>query len=103
LSAVTLTVHRGTRQIGGNCIEVKAQCDRLVLDVGRPLDASPEATGLLPDTLDRDAPAHVLISHPHQDHWGLLDEVPAHWSSLRGGRREADMLDGSAYWQASGA
>ena len=21
----------------------------------------------------------MLISHPHQDHWGLLDEAPAHW------------------------
>jgi ribonuclease J len=81
LSAVTLTVHRGTKQIGGNCIEVRAPCGaRLVLDVGRPLDSPPEATALLPASLERDAPAHVLISHPHQDHWGLLDEVPAHWS-----------------------
>ena len=81
MTTVTLTVHRGTKQIGGNCIEVKAPCgERLVLDVGRPLDASPDATGLLPTTLDRAAAAHVLISHPHQDHWGLLDEVPAHWS-----------------------
>ena len=77
---VQLTVHRGTNQIGGNCIEVKAPCgERLVLDVGRPLDAPSDATGLLPATLDRHAPAHVLISHPHQDHWGLLDEAPKHW------------------------
>jgi ribonuclease J len=81
LSTVTLTVHRGTKQIGGNCIEVKAPCgERLILDVGRPLDAAPDAIGLLPATVERAAPAHVLISHPHQDHWGLLDEVPAHWS-----------------------
>ena len=78
---VAWTVHRGTKRIGGNCIEVKAPCgERLVLDVGRPLDAPPDATGLLPETLDRTAPAHVLISHPHQDHWGLLEEVPPHWS-----------------------
>lgn len=80
MSAVTLTVHRATNQIGGNCIEVKAPCgERLILDVGRPLDAAPGATGLLPSTLDRAADADVLISHPHQDHWGLLDEVPEHW------------------------
>jgi ribonuclease J len=81
LSTVTLTVHRATNQIGGNCIEVQAPCgERLVLDVGRPLDALPGATGLLPPTLGLVAPADVLISHPHQDHWGLLDEVPGHWS-----------------------
>ena len=81
MSTVALTVHRGTRQIGGNCIELRALCgERLVLNVGRPLDALPDATGLLPATLDRTAAAHVLISHPHQDHWGLLDEVPTHWS-----------------------
>jgi len=80
LTAVTLTVHRGTRQIGGNCVEVRAPGgERLVLDVGRPLDASSDATGLLPETLDRTQPATVLISHPHQDHWGLLSEVPAEW------------------------
>ena len=25
------------------------------------------------------APATVLVSHPHQDHYSLLDEVPAEW------------------------
>jgi ribonuclease J len=80
LSTVTLTVHRATNQVGGNCIEVQAPCgERLVLDVGRPLDAPPSATGSLPSTLDLVAPADVLISHPHQDHWGLLDEVPGPW------------------------
>jgi ribonuclease J len=80
VSAVTLTVHRGARQIGGNCIEVKAPGgERLILDVGRPLDAPADAIALLPTTLDRASPADVLISHPHQDHWGLLDEVPSHW------------------------
>ncbi len=80
MSGITLTIHRATNQIGGNCIELRAPAgERLVLDVGRPLDAPPDATGLLPSTLDRAAPAHVLISHPHQDHWGLLDEAPAQW------------------------
>ena len=80
MSTVGLTVHRGTNQIGGNCIEIAVEGHRIILDVGRPLDVPPEATGLLPVTLDRTAPAHVLISHPHQDHWGLVDEVPAEWT-----------------------
>lgn len=77
---LTVTVHRGTRAIGGSCIEISAPCGaRLILDVGRPLDAPRDATGLLPSTLERQGPATVLISHPHMDHWGLIDELPTHW------------------------
>ena len=77
---LTLTVHRGTREIGGSCIEVAHPSGaRLVLDVGRPLDAEPGARNLLPPTLDLTRPTTVVLSHSHQDHWGLLDEVPADW------------------------
>jgi hypothetical protein len=46
--SLKLTVHRGTQQIGGSCIEI-AHLDgaRLILDAGRPLDAPEGATGLL--------------------------------------------------------
>jgi ribonuclease J len=33
----------------------------------------------LPSSLDRSRPATVLISHPHQDHWGLINDLPASW------------------------
>lgn len=81
MSEVQLTVHRATHQIGGNCIEIAAgDGARIILDVGRPLDAPNDAKDLLPKTLDLTAPAlGVLISHPHQDHYGLLEEVPVHW------------------------
>jgi ribonuclease J len=80
LSDVRLTVHRATHQIGGNCIEIATGDHRIVLDVGRPLDAPNDATGLLPTTLDLKAPMDgVLISHPHQDHYGLLEETPRDW------------------------
>ena len=72
-----LTVHRGTREIGGCCIEIEhPDGDRLVLDDGRPLDAPDGATGLLPASLDRTRPATVLIGDSHQDHWGLVEELP---------------------------
>jgi len=75
-----LTVHRGTQEIGGSCIEVShPDGSRLILDPGRPLDAPEGATGLLPTSLDRTRPATVLISHPHQDHRGLVEEIPASW------------------------
>ncbi|MBP7816187.1 MAG: MBL fold metallo-hydrolase [Phenylobacterium sp.] len=81
MTGVKLTVHRSTDQIGGNCIEVAVDNGaRVILDVGRPLDAPNGATGLLPRTLDLTAPLDgVLISHPHQDHYGLLEETPADW------------------------
>ena len=38
---LALTVHRGTQQIGGSCIEIAhPNGERLILDAGRPLDGS---------------------------------------------------------------
>ncbi|MGT2486589.1 MBL fold metallo-hydrolase [Methylobacterium oryzae CBMB20] len=78
--SLSLVVHRGTQQIGGSCIEIThPDGTRLVLDAGRPLDAPQGTSGLLPASLDVSRPATVLISHPHQDHYGLVDELPAEW------------------------
>ncbi len=89
---LTLTVHRGTRNIGGSCIELATSAgDRLILDAGRPLDAPRDARGLLPKTLDRMAPAHVIFSHAHMDHWGLVDELPGHWP-LWAGNKAAELM-----------
>lgn len=87
--SLRLTIHRSAAQIGGNCIELEAQSgERLILDVGRPLDAPNDATDLLPKSLDLTRPATVLISHPHQDHYGLLDEVPEDWPVYCGAASE---------------
>jgi hypothetical protein len=32
-------IHRGTKEIGGTCVEVESRNTRIVLDVGLPLDA----------------------------------------------------------------
>ena len=32
-------IQRGTKQIGGTCVEIESDGKRLVLDVGLPLDA----------------------------------------------------------------
>ncbi|ULB12264.1 hypothetical protein ORIO_20935 (plasmid) [Cereibacter azotoformans] len=78
--SLILTVHRGAHEIGGSCVEVAHPSgERLILDAGRPLDALERATGLLPASLDLSRPATALIGHPHQDHWGLVDELPADW------------------------
>lgn len=71
-----LTVHRGTNQIGGSCIEIAHRDGaRLILDAGRQLNAARDALGLLPATLDTIRPATILISHAHQDHWGILHDA----------------------------
>ncbi len=77
-----IRIHRGTRQIGGTCIEVAAESapGRIVLDLGLPLDADAESrASLMPDVPGlRDAGGDllgVLISHPHQDHVGLVHDI----------------------------
>jgi ribonuclease J len=89
---VSITIHRAANEIGGNCIEITSGNDeRLILDVGRPLYAPRDAANLLPTTLDRDRTATVLISHAHQDHFGLLAEVPSEWP-VHCGAATADLI-----------
>jgi ribonuclease J len=86
MTGVRLVVHRATHQIGGNCIELStSDGHRIILDVGRPLDAPRDARELLPKSLDIISPMDgVLISHPHQDHYGLLEDVPSGWPIYSG-------------------
>ena len=87
------TIHRGTQEIGGSCVEVWTDTTRIVLDIGMPLvekDGSefdfrkyqhltvdqlisrkvlPDIKGFYTDAsklIDG-----VLISHPHVDHFGF--------------------------------
>lgn len=70
---LTLTIHRGSKQIGGSCVELTHAGHSIIIDAGMPLDG---VIPLKPPTFQ--APiAAVLISHAHQDHWGLLNEIPA--------------------------
>lgn len=74
-------IHRGANEIGGNCIELEAEGARLVLDLGQPISAAagedvplPPVPGLAggdPSLLG------VVLSHPHPDHYGLVEDVAA--------------------------
>lgn len=81
-------IHRGAKQIGGSCVEIHAQGHRLILDAGMPLDVATPADARLPDTLDLSGKAPpltgVVISHPHQDHYGLASLFPADTTYLIG-------------------
>jgi len=81
-SEPVLTVHRSAHEIGGNCIELTVDGHRLLLDAGEPLDSDDAATHTshIPATLDTSGNVDALvISHPHQDHWGLLTRLPQEW------------------------
>jgi ribonuclease J len=77
---VRICIHRGAEEIGGTCIELDANGSRIVLDLGRPLDASFDDDVPLPPIpglANGDDPSllGVVISHPHLDHWGLVPQV----------------------------
>ncbi len=68
--------HRGTQEIGGNCVELEQDGQRIVLDVGIPIQSQLEHDIPLPSVagFENSDPSllAVLISHPHLDHYGLL-------------------------------
>ncbi|MDW7711825.1 MAG: MBL fold metallo-hydrolase [Deferrisomatales bacterium] len=70
-SQIGVIIHRGSREIGGTCIELKSEGASLFLDLGLPL--SRQTTSVDVDSLRPDA---VLVSHPHLDHYGLVDRLP---------------------------
>jgi ribonuclease J len=90
-------IHRGTKEIGGSCIEVWTDNTRILLDFGMPLvekdgkefDFGKYKTskptelvekGVLPNIeglydSSKNLINGVIISHPHQDHYGLVNFI----------------------------
>lgn len=85
-------IHRGAQEIGGTCIEIEAQGQRIVLDVGLPLDALDPQHFPLPSVKGFASPdpslLAVVISHPHQDHYGLAHRLPKATQFLLGAAAE---------------
>lgn len=97
-----IRIHRGTKEVGGNCIEIICKNTRIIFDIGMPIVAvgskdkarfdfsiyekdkneSLVAKGVLPnieglypwDDTGR-KPNAIIISHPHIDHYGFLPFV----------------------------
>lgn len=99
-------IHRGTHEIGGNCVEVEAEGARIVLDLGRPLWAEPDEQIPLPavtglDGKGEDLPLGLLLSHPHLDHYGLASGLPARIPVFVG-EDAARLLKEAAFFTRSG-
>jgi len=72
-------IHRGTKQIGGTCIEIEAAGSRIIVDLGLPLDAVEADAALVPQISglrEHDSSLlAIILSHGHRDHWGLVPKV----------------------------
>lgn len=74
-----ICIHRGSKEIGGSCVEIESSGKRLIIDFGLPLDADENHIKYIPQiaSLDGSDPdlLGILISHPHLDHFGLLSHI----------------------------
>ena len=90
-------IHRGTKEIGGSCVEVWTASTRILLDFGMPLvekdgkefDFGKYKTSKLTGLVEKGVLPNieglydgsknlidgVIISHPHQDHYGLANFI----------------------------
>jgi ribonuclease J len=101
--SITVTIHRGSNEIGGNCVELATAKSRLILDVGMPLAEMMDNRASKMRKPDRDdlirrgvilpipglfSPGPeidgILLSHAHGDHFGLIEytrpEIPVYLS-----------------------
>ena len=78
---MTLTIHRGTHEIGGSCVEICTDKAKILIDLGMPLDYdkySVEEQGQIKcDAAEWCKGVDALfLSHSHADHYGFLDLLP---------------------------
>ena len=75
---MTLTIHRGTHEIGGSCVEICSDKTKILIDLGMPLDydklSREEQTEIRHNAKEwcKGADA-IFLSHAHADHYGFLD------------------------------
>ena len=76
-----LTIHRGTHEIGGSCVEICTDKAKILIDLGMPLDydkhTTEEQTQIRSDAAEWCKGVDALVlSHAHADHYGFLDLLP---------------------------
>lgn len=66
-----IKIYRGTKEIGGTCVELTADNGKILwIDLGTPLNKKNPDTSYTTNKVDA-----LLISHPHQDHYGLMGHI----------------------------
>ena len=78
---MTLTIHRGTHEIGGSCVEICTDKAKILMDLGMPLDydkhTTEEQTQIRSDAAEWCKGVDALfLSHAHADHYGFLGLLP---------------------------
>lgn len=74
---MTLTIHRGTHEIGGSCVEIRTDKTKILIDLGMPLDYdkhnTEEQTEIRHNAKEWCKGVDALfLSHAHADHYGFL-------------------------------
>ena len=80
-----VVIHRGAKEVGGSCVEISNANSTILIDLGLPLDfdVRQDVKSVLPPSLSsllcekHDSIDGVLLSHPHLDHYGLVESVPS--------------------------
>lgn len=73
-----ICIHRGTHEIGGSCVEIESHQQRIVLDLGLPLNSDIEDINLpnISGFMNSDSSLlGIFVSHPHLDHYGLTKKL----------------------------
>lgn len=78
---MTLTIHRGTHEIGGSCVELRTAEAKILIDFGMPLDydkrTAEEQSQIKSNAAEWCKGVDALfLSHAHADHYGLFDLLP---------------------------
>jgi ribonuclease J len=73
-------IHRGAREIGGNCVEIESGGCSILIDLGLPLGAADPEPQHLPDVAGLTGGSNpqllgIVLSHTHGDHCGLTEFV----------------------------
>ncbi|MCR5191399.1 MAG: MBL fold metallo-hydrolase [Bacteroidales bacterium] len=78
---IKFIIHRGSHQIGGNCVEFATRNAKILIDCGLPLDYD-EQDPEIQVKIHEDAKEWlnhcdaIFLSHYHADHYGLFNEAP---------------------------
>lgn len=96
-----LRIHRGTREIGGTCVELEYERARILLDLGLPLTEPDVANAALPAIDGLTSPSSdllaIVLSHGHRDHWGLIPKVRDSIPLVMGKATESIMAAAAAF------